>query len=387
MSGLPAAARFIVKWIVIGLAAAFLIVLVRPEWLFRPTTAAQSQPTPVATPLSFADAVARTAPAVVNIFTARVVAARAAPGHSSAATASNPSSAESARQGLETGLGSGVIVDTAGHVITNNHVVACAQEIYLQLADGRIDQATVVGTDPATDIAVLQIQLRDLPAAPLGQSDALRTGDIVLAIGAPYGLSQTVTQGIVSALGRGQLNVAAIEGFIQTDAAINEGNSGGALINVQGELIGINTAALSQNQGVSGISFAIPVNLVRGVMQAIVRDGRVKRGWFGVESAGLTAQQSTILGVPVNDGLFIKKVYADSPAAAAGLQPGDIITHIDGAQRSMSEALSLVASKQPGESISLNVIRDNRRYDFTVTLVERKASEDDRHPCSAINAH
>jgi serine protease DegS len=234
---------------------------------------------------------------------------------------------------------------------------------------------------------VLQIQLKNLPAAPLGQSAALRTGDIVLAIGAPYGLSQTVTQGIVSALGRGQLNVAAIEGFIQTDAAINEGNSGGALINVQGELIGINTAALSQNQGVSGISFAIPVNLVRGVMQAIVRDGRVKRGWFGVESAGLTAQQATLLGVPANNGLFIKKVYPDSPAAAAGLEPGDIITHIDGAQRSMSEALSLVASKQPGENISLSVIRQNSRYDFTVKLVERKASEDDRHPCTTVNSH
>jgi S1-C subfamily serine protease len=181
------------------------------------------------------------------------------------------------------------------------------------------------------------------------------------------------------------LNVAAIEGFIQTDAAINEGNSGGALINVQGELIGINTAALSQNLGISGISFAIPVNLVRGVMQAIVKDGRVKRGWFGVESAGLSAQQAAILGVPVNNGLFIKKVYASSPAAAAGLQPGDIITHIDGAQRSMSEALSVVASKQPGENISLSVIRQNTRYDFTVTLVERQAAEDERHPCASVN--
>jgi serine protease DegS len=318
---------------------------------------------------------------VVNIFTARVIAEKPTPGNNpnTGAQASTP------RQGLETGLGSGVIVDTAGHVITNNHVVACAQEIYVQLADGRIDQANVVGTDPATDLAVLQIHLKDLPAAPLGQSDALRTGDVVLAIGAPYGLSQTVTQGIVSALGRGQLNVAAIEGFIQTDAAINEGNSGGALINVQGELIGINTAALSQNLGISGISFAIPVNLMRGVMQAIVQDGRVKRGWFGVESAGLTAQQAAILGVPSNDGLFIKKVYAGSPAAAAGLQPGDIITHIDGAQRSMSEALSVVASKKPGENISLSVIRQNTRYDFTVTLVERQAAEDERHPCTAIN--
>jgi len=384
MPGLSAAARFIVKWTVVGLAAAFLIVLIRPEWIAR-STATNKQASRSAPPLSFADAVARTAPAVVNIFTTRIVTEKAA---SDDATSEAPrASTNMPHQGLETGLGSGVIVDTAGHVITNNHVVACASEIYVQLADGRIDQATVVGTDPATDIAVLQIQLQNLPAAPLGQSDVLRTGDVVLAIGAPYGLSQTVTQGIVSALGRGQLNVAAIEGFIQTDAAINEGNSGGALINVQGELIGINTAALSQSQGVSGISFAIPVNLVRGVMRAIVRDGRVKRGWFGVESTGLTEQQATILGVPANSGLFIKKVYADSPAEAAGLRPGDIITHIDGAQRSMSEALSLVASKQPGETISLSVVRQNTRYDFTVTLVERKASEDDRHPCESINKH
>lgn len=386
MTGLPSAARFIVKWIVVGLAAAFLLVLLRPQWLLR-TGTAQVQSAQVVPPLSFADAVARTAPAVVNIFTARVIEQRATPGTSNGDASPRAPTPEAGRGGLETGLGSGVIVDAEGHVITNNHVVACAEEIYVQLADGRIDRAIVVGTDPATDIALLQIKLDKLPMAPLGQSDALRTGDVVLAIGAPYGLSQTVTQGIVSALGRGQLNVAAIEGFIQTDAAINEGNSGGALINVQGDLIGINTAALAQNQGISGISFAIPVNLVRGVLQAIMRDGRVKRGWFGVESAGLTAQQATILGIPVINGLFIKKVYPNSPAAAAGLQPGDIITHIDGAQRTMSEALSLVASKQPGEKISLSVIRDSTRRDFTVKLVERQAAEDERHPCTTMNSH
>ena len=374
MSGLSAAARFIVKWTVVGLAAAFIAVLVHPEWLQRP--AAPAKPT-AAAPLSFADAVARTTPAVVNIFTARVITENTA-----GANTRPDAAAPALRHGLETGLGSGVIVDTAGHVITNNHVIACAQQIYVQLADGRIDQAVVVGTDPATDLAVLQIQLKNLPTAPLGQSGELRTGDIVLAIGAPYGLSQTVTQGIVSALGRSQLNVVAIEGFIQTDAAINEGNSGGALINIKGELIGINTAALSKNLGVSGISFAIPVNLVRGVMRAILQYGRVKRGWFGVETAGLTAQQAAILGVPVNEGLIIKNVYADSPAAAAGLQPGDVITRINGAQRSMSEALSLVASKLPGENISLSVIRQNTRYDFTVTLVERKAAEDEHNQCA-----
>jgi serine peptidase DegS len=377
MPGLPAAAKFIAKWTIVGLAAAFVVVLIHPEWLFRPATPPPN-PTLPALPLSFADAVARTAPAVVNIFTARLITEKITPDSNDSAGPDAPA----LRQGLETGLGSGVIVDSDGHVITNNHVIACAQQIYVQLADGRIDQATVVGTDPATDIAVLQIGLKNLPAAPMGQSDALRTGDIVLAIGTPYGLSQTVTQGIVSALGRGQLNVTAIEGFIQTDAAINEGNSGGALINANGELIGINTAALAQSLGVSGISFAIPVNLVRGVMRAILQYGRVRRGWFGVETEGLTAQQAAILGVPANDGLFIKKVYADSPAAEAGLRPGDIITRINGVQRSMSEALSLVASTPPGEDISLSVIRRNTRYNFTVKLVERKATEDVRNPCT-----
>ena len=377
MSGLPAAAKFIAKWTVVGLAVAFIVVLVHPEWLFHPT-APPANPTGAATPLSFASAVARTAPAVVNIFTARLVTETVKPRANDTSQADTPA----LRQGLETGLGSGVIIDSAGHVVTNNHVIACAQEIYIQLADGRIDRATVVGTDPATDLALLQIQLKNLPVASLGQSDALRPGDITLAIGAPYGLSQTVTQGIVSALGRGQLNVTAIEGFIQTDAAINEGNSGGALINVQGELIGINTAALSKSLGVNGISFAVPVNLVRGVMAAILNDGRVKRGWFGVETEGLTAQQAAILGVPTDNGLFVKKVYADSPAAAAGLQPGDIITRINGAQRSMSEALSLVASTPPGATIALSVIRQNTRYELTVKLVERKAAEDVRIACS-----
>ncbi len=380
MSGLTAAAKFILKWTMVGLAVAFVVVLIKRDWLFP--AAVTPVETPVqrsVTPLSFADAVARTAPAVVNIFTYRVVTEAVGGGNTrNGAGPAGPT----IRQGLETGLGSGVIVDTAGHVITNNHVIACAQQIFVQLADGRIDQARIVGTDPATDLAILEISLRDLPAAVLGNSDDLRTGDIVLAIGTPYGLSQTVTQGIVSALGRGQLNLTAIEGFIQTDAAINDGNSGGALIDSQGRLIGINTAALSRNLGVNGISFAIPVDLVRGVMESIVRFGRVKRGWFGVETAGPTAQQAAILGPQASDGMLVTRVYPGSPAAEAGLQPGDLIIGINGVHRSMGEALNVVASTPPGERISLSVVRENTRYDFTVTLVERTAQEDMRTVCS-----
>ncbi len=378
MSGLTAIAKFILKWTIVGLAVAFIIVLIKREWLFPTTVTRENAPArSSATPMSFADAVALTAPAVVNIFTYRVVTEAVAPGNKSGGAAT-----PAVRQGLETGLGSGVIVDSTGHVVTNNHVITCAERIFVQLADGRIDEAKIVGTDPATDLAILQISLKNLPAAVLGNSDNLRTGDIVLAIGTPYGLSQTVTQGIVSALGRGQLNVTAIEGFIQTDAAVNDGNSGGALIDTQGRLIGINTAALAKNLGVNGISFAIPVDLVRGVMDSIVRFGRVKRGWFGVETEGLTAQQAAIVGPQASDGMLITKVYPDSPAAAAGLQPGDLIIGINGARRSMSEALSVVASTPPGENITLSVVRQNTRYDFTVTLVERTAREDMRTVCS-----
>jgi serine peptidase DegS len=374
MSAVPAvkrvaaALKFILNWVVVGLAAAFVIVLLRPQWLGMNKARSDQQATMPPVAASFADAVAQAAPAVVNIFTARLVTESAQP--SAGSVPQDPRA--QLRQGLETGLGSGVIVDTTGHVVTNDHVIACAQEIYVQLADGRVEEAKVVGTDPATDIAVLQIQLNNPPIAIMGQSDGLRTGDIVLAIGTPYGLSQTVTQGIVSAIGRGQLGVSAIEGFIQTDAAINEGNSGGALINSNGELIGINTAVLARDLGVNGISFAIPVNLVRGVMDAILRDGRVKRGWFGVDI------------VETNQVMLIKQVYPDSPAAKAGLRPGDIISQINGSPRSWSEALNLVASTPAGERISLSVVRNNTRYDFTVTLVERKASDDVRNNCASF---
>ncbi|MGE0114795.1 MAG: S1C family serine protease [Steroidobacteraceae bacterium] len=366
--------KFVLKWTVLGLATAFVVVLARPQWLLHP--AADKQPTVLA--MGFANAVERTAPAVVNIYTARLVTEEVASGAPNGAGSSSPTR----RQGVETGLGSGVIVDNEGHIVTNNHLIACAQQINVQLADGRTQAVAVVGTDPATDIAVLKISMDNPPVAPLGSSSALRPGDIALAIGTPYGLSQTVTQGIVSATGRGQLGVTAIEAFIQTDAAINQGNSGGALINADGELIGINTAALSQANGVSGISFAIPVDLVRGVMQEILQYGRVKRGWFGVETRGLSTQQAAALGLAAPDGLAVVQVYENSPAARAGLQPGDVITRINGAQRSLSEALRVVASTAPGERISLSVLRQGKTYDLTVTVTERSPDAGVRNPCN-----
>lgn len=372
MSRLMTTLKFILTWAVVGLAVAFLLMVARPQWFGRTAAVAGSSgsASPSTQVIGFADAVARSAPAVVNIFYKRLVTEQIKP--SSGAQGGTPE----LRRGIQTGLGSGVIVDSAGHIVTNNHVIACAQQINVQLADGRTEAASVVGTDPATDIAILQVALKNPPVAPLGSSDSLRSGDIVLAIGNPYGLSQTVTQGIVSATGRGQLGVTPLESFIQTDAAINLGNSGGALINARGELIGINTAALSQSLGVTGISFAIPVSLVRGVMDEILHYGRVRRGWFGVETQGLTSQQATALGLEVPDGLLIVHVSPLSPAEKAGLQPGDIITGINGQQRSLLEALNLVAGTPPGRQISLSVLRNGKRHDYTVTLVERGADVD-----------
>ncbi len=240
---------------------------------------------------------ARAAPAVVNIYTRRVIREQVAP---SPIEQFFGDTWPRFQQRVQNALGSGVIVDAAGHVVTNNHVIADADVINVQLADGRETRATVVGRDPDTDLAILSIKLGKLPVMPLGRSDQARVGDQVLAIGNPLGLQQTVTHGIISATGRSQLGVATFENFIQTDAAINEGNSGGALVSINGELIGINTAVIAKNMsnaGVEGIGFAIPVNLVRGVMGEILRTGHVSRGWIGVVTEDIDATQAAQLGL------------------------------------------------------------------------------------------
>src|SRR5882757_4966336 len=306
---------FLVRAVIIGLASAFLVVWWKPALLGAATSRAGSASAPaqsvganpsgivapgaavpgiatsrVSAMPSFADAVARAAPAVVNIYTARVVTER------NRATPLDQLFGDywpSYRQRVERSLGSGVIVDEAGTIITNQHVIAGADSIRVQLADGRVAEATITGQDPDTDIAILHLSIRNLPVMPVGRSDTLRVGDIVLAIGNPYGLSQTVTQGIVSATGRGQLGLATFENFIQTDAAINLGNSGGALIDANGDLVGINTAVLNRTSGgPEGIGFAIPVNLVRGVMEQILLNGHVVRGWLGFVPQDLTDEQS-----------------------------------------------------------------------------------------------
>jgi serine protease DegS len=384
---------FVILSAVVGLAAAFVVVMIRPELVARrvtvprpdapATSALQPAPAvsaPAATTVpgvttaahamnSYADAVERAAPAVVNIYTARLVTERIQP---NAIEELFGDARPRFRQRLEQSLGSGVIVDRAGHVITNHHVIASADLIRAQLADGRIAEARIVGRDPDTDLAILQLNLKtNVPVMPLGHSDKMRVGDIVLAIGNPVGLSQTVTQGIVSATGRGQLGVATYEDFIQTDAPINVGNSGGALINTNGELIGINTAVLAKNLGVEGIGFAIPVNLMRGVMSEILTKGRVVRGWIGIVPTDIdeTEAQRFRLARP---GVVVVKLVIGSPAADAGIEPRDIILTVNGVPvQSAQDALTRIANAKPGQKIRVTGIRGTERFDSQVAVTER----------------
>jgi serine protease DegS len=365
---------FLIRAAVVGLAAAFLVVWWKPALLGKTVAPVQSAPTVYSRPpvimQSFADAVARAAPAVVNIYTARVVTER---------TQVAPLNQlfgdfwPSYRQRVERSLGSGVIVNAAGTIVTNQHVIAGADSIRVQLADGRIAEATIVGQDPDTDIAILHLGLDKLPIMPLGRSDTLRVGDIVLAIGNPYGLSQTVTLGIVSATGRGQLGLATFENFIQTDAAINLGNSGGALIDANGDLVGINTAVLNRaSGGPEGIGFAIPVNLVRGVMEQILKQGHVVRGWLGFVPQDLSDEQAAQLRLVAGGGVTVVNILVKSPAYEAGVRPGDLITGLGTeAVQSAQDLVSRVAALKPGAQVELEGRHGRQPYEVKLKVLER----------------
>jgi serine protease DegS len=330
------------------------------------STAVASE-SPVASSGSYSAAVRLAAPAVVNIYVARVVAERVPYNF-----LQDPFGEfwPRYRRRVEQSLGSGVIVDPSGQIVTNHHVVADADQIQVQLADGRVAEAKVVGRDPDTDLALLRIDLPDLPSIRLGRSDALAVGDIVLAIGNPIGLSQTVTQGIVSATGRAQLGLATYENFIQTDAPINVGNSGGALINSRGELVGINTAVIAKTLGVEGIGFAIPVNLVRGVINEINTRGRVVRGWIGIATDTVDEARAKSLGLPAA-GVVIVRMTSNSPAQRAGLRPGDLILSIDGkAPKDAREVLLRIADSTPGEPLKIEWQRGNEKGDTQVIVDE-----------------
>jgi serine protease DegS len=371
---------FLVRAVVVGLAVAFLVVWWKPTLLGAhtdspavavniPPSAPAAAPVPAVVMQSFADSVARAAPAVVNIYTARVVRER---------TQVAPLNQlfgdywPSYRQRVERSLGSGVIIDAAGTIVTNQHVIAGADSIRVQLADGRIADAAIVGQDPDTDLAILNLKIGNLPIMPMGRSDTLRVGDIVLAIGNPYGLSQTVTQGIVSATGRGQLGLATFENFIQTDAAINLGNSGGALIDAHGDLVGINTAVLNRTYGgPEGIGFAIPVNLVRGVTEQILRNGHVVRGWLGFMPQDLSDEQSAQVGT-AGGGVTVVNILVKSPAYEAGMRPGDLVTGLGGEPvRSAQDLVSRVSSLKPGTEVELEARHARESYTMKLTVLER----------------
>jgi Do/DeqQ family serine protease len=274
------------------------------------------------------------------------------------------------------GLGSGVIVSPEGYILTNNHVIEGAQEIEVTLSDSRRAIAKVIGTDPDTDLAILRITLDRLPVITLGNSDTAQVGDRVLAIGNPFGVGQTVTSGIVSALGRNQLGINTFENFIQTDAAINPGNSGGALVDVNGHLIGINTAIYSRSGGNMGIGFAIPVSTARQVLEGIVRDGQVTRGWIGIEPMELTLELAETFGLKSTEGVIVTAVLQNGPAATAGLRPGDLLQKVAGQPvRNVGELLTQIAALAPGKSVKLDVMRRQQSMTLEVTPAQRPKSK------------
>lgn len=275
----------------------------------------------------------------------------------------------------QVGLGSGVIVSSEGYLLTNNHVIEGADDVEVMLTDGRQARAKLVGTDPETDVAVLKIELDKLPAIAFGDADKVQVGDVVLAIGNPFGVGQTVTAGIVSALGRNQLGINTFENFIQTDAAINPGNSGGALVDAAGNLLGINTAIYSRSGGSLGIGFAIPVSTARQVMEALIKDGRVTRGFLGVEQRDLTPEIAQTLKLPIQQGVLITGVLQSGPASAGGLRPGDVVVSIGSVPvTNTQQLLNAVAALRPQAVAALGVQRGDKALGVNVTVGQRPAA-------------
>jgi len=354
----------------------FVLITLKPEWLQRPS-------------LWNADVQVLQAPASATGNSAGSLSAaakKASPSVVSINTASNKQNqpeqskdpwfryffGDSEESSPNAGVGSGVIVSADGYILTNNHVVESADEITVILNDGRRTQAKLVGTDPDTDLAVLKIKLDKLPVMVLSSTEQLQVGDIVLAIGNPFGVGQTVTSGIVSALGRNQLGINTFENFIQTDAAINPGNSGGALVDVQGNLLGINTAIYSRSGGSMGIGFAIPVNTARQVLEGIVKQGQVVRGWIGVEPTEITPDLAKTFNVQRTSGVIITGVLQTGPAFKAGVKPGDVLLSVEGETvRNVAELLTRVSALKPGQPARMKVLRQNDEIELTVTPGQR----------------
>src|SRR5712664_2743619 len=370
----------------IAVAALFVVTTFRPEWL--PSRAGAQVPLSITqssgtgqmqvaartgpAPASYYDAVQRATPSVVNIFTSKEIHAPRHPLLNDPIFRrffgdQLPDEAQRASS-----LGSGVIVSSSGYVLTNHHVVEAADEIEVALADGKRLLAKVVGNDPETDLAVLRLDAENLPAISFGSSDALRVGDVVLAIGNSFGVGQTVTSGIVSALGRTGLGINTFENFIQTDAAINPGNSGGALVDAAGNLIGINQAILSRSGGSMGIGFAIPVSTAKMVLEQIVKSGSVTRGWIGVEVQEITPPVAESFKLGSTRGALIAGVLRGGPADKAGVKPGDVLVEVQGKPvADPAGMLNLVAALAPGAGAKMKLKRQGNDVDATITVGRR----------------
>jgi serine protease DegS len=367
-----------------GIAAAIVLVFLMPELLQmnrpEPQLTRLEPPKIITTaPFSYADAVAIAAPSVVNIFAAKITTelqtlrfkdpvlqhlfGRMLP--------------EQLRERRDTSLGSGVIVTQDGYLLTNHHVIEGADEIKVVLANGQSVSVSIVGSDAESDVALLKIDKEsNLPAIPIGRSGTQQVGDVVLAIGNPFGVGQTVTMGIISATGRSHLGISTFENYIQTDAAINPGNSGGALVNARGELIGINTAIFSKTGGSHGIGFAIPFDLAEGIMRQLIATGRVVRGWIGIQGQDVTEKLAEAFGLHGTEGILITGVMEGGPAKEAGLRPGDVITHINQTLTENShELMQRIANERPGSKILIGGWRGSQRIEMTAISGKRPPTE------------
>lgn len=372
MSVLKQLMQFLGWPVICGLLAAIIILDHYPR-LLNPDSGIQQSPlngnAPAAEAFSYARAVERAAPAVVNIYTSKVVRQELPPAFNDPffryfLNRNNIRQHER----VQRSLGSGVIITPAGYILTNNHVISGADEILVLLQDGREALATLAGADPETDLAALKIDLDNLEPITIGDPAQAMVGDVVLAIGNPYGFGQTVTQGIISATGRYGLRLTTYENFIQTDAAINPGNSGGALVDAEGRLLGINTAIYTKTGGSQGIGLATPSDLAVRIMADLIQHGKVIRGWLGIEVQALHPAYARAKNLPLNNGIVVTDIYPGGPAQQGGLKPGDIITHINGRPVGDGQAgMNYIAATRPGEKVEIAIYRDARPMTITAT--------------------
>ncbi|MFJ4088308.1 Do family serine endopeptidase AlgW [Pseudomonas psychrophila] len=375
------ALRFFGWPLLAGVLIALLIIQRYPQWVGLPSLDVNLQQAPQTSyvqqgPVTYADAVVRAAPAVANLYTTKVVNKNARPLFEDPQFRHFFGNNEPKQKRMESSLGSAVLMSPEGYLLTNNHVVAGADQIVVALKDGRETHARVIGSDPETDLAVLKIDLKNLPAITIGRSDTLRIGDIALAIGNPFGVGQTTTMGIISATGRNQLGLNNYEDFIQTDAAINPGNSGGALVDANGNLTGINTAIFSKSGGSQGIGFAIPINLAMEVMKSIIEHGQVIRGWLGIEVQPLTQELAESFGLSGRPGIVVAGIFRGGPAQKAGLELGDVILSIDGEPASDGRrSMNQVARIKPSDKITIQVMRNGKELKLSAEVGLRPPQE------------